>query len=160
MKPFFLFVLLAIAGCNNSNQHISDQAKTEIPNNDSTVLNEKPDSGDSKNLAKKKSEGASPKPYSNERFQNVTVRDLGNNEFLINGQAQVFEASFTWIVEDGHEEILQGHNTTDAGAPAWGNFSFTITALKKRPNSTLHLVLFEASAKDGSRQHQLSIPLY
>ena len=160
MKPFFLFVLLAIAGCINSDQHISDQAKTEIPNDDSMVLNQKPDSGDLNNLAKKKSEGASPKSYSNERFKNVTVRDLGNNEFLIEGQAQVFEASFSWIVEDGHEEIMQGYNTTDAGAPAWGNFSFTISAKKKRANSTLHLVLFEASAKDGSRQHQLPIPLY
>ena len=160
MKPFFLFVLLAIAGCNNSDQQTPDQAKTEMPNNDSAVLEQKPDSIGLKSETEKETEAASPKTYSNERFKNVTVKNLGNNNFLIEGQAQVFEASFSWIVEDGHEEIMQGHNTTDAGAPAWGNFSFTITATKERANSTLHIVLFEASAKDGSRQHQLPIPLY
>ena len=160
MKPFFLFVLLAIAGCNNSDQQTPDQTKTEIPNNDSAVLEQKPDSIGLKSETEKEPKEASPKPYSNERFKNVTAKNLGDNNFLIEGQAQVFEASFSWIVEDGHEEIMQGHNTTDAGAPAWGNFSFTITATKERANSTLHIVLFEASAKDGSRQHQLPIPLY
>jgi hypothetical protein len=49
---------------------------------------------------------------------------------------------------------------TDAGAPAWGNFSFTVDAPKKNANSTLHLILFELSSKDGSRQYELPILLY
>jgi hypothetical protein len=48
---------------------------------------------------------------------------------------------------------------TDAGAPDWGKFNFVVDAKKDRENSTLHLILFESSAKDGSRQHQLMIPL-
>ncbi len=49
---------------------------------------------------------------------------------------------------------------TDMGAPEWGNFSFTVDVEKKRPNSTLTLILFESSAKDGSRQFELPILLY
>ena len=79
---------------------------------------------------------------------------------MIKGKGQIFEANFSWIIEDGHEELQQGHQMTDAGAPEWGNFSFTVNASKKRPNSTLHLILFEISAKDGSRQHELPVPLY
>jgi hypothetical protein len=48
---------------------------------------------------------------------------------------------------------------TDAGAPEWGNFNFVIEVAKQRSNSTLHLILYETSAKDGSRQHLLPIKL-
>ena len=49
---------------------------------------------------------------------------------------------------------------TDAGAPEWGDFDFTIIVQKKRENSKLTLVLFESSAKDGSRQDELPIVLF
>ena len=97
--------------------------------------------------------------YSNERFKNVWVEKLSDTSYRINGKAQVFEAAFSWVVEDGHNELLSGHNMTDAGAPEFGNFSFEINVKKQRPNSTLHLILFESSPKDGSRQHELPIPL-
>src|SRR5690242_14496803 len=111
MKPIFLFVLVTLAACNNSDQQTSGQTKTETANEDTTQLKQQPDSSEFKNEKENKPEASSPKTYSNERFKNVTVKNLGNNEFLIEGQAQVFEASFSWIVEDGHEEIMQGHNT-------------------------------------------------
>jgi hypothetical protein len=102
----------------------------------------------------------SSKVYGNKRFKDVTVKRVGGDKFLIEGKGQIFEASFSWVIEDGHEELMAGHEMTDAGAPEWGKFSFTVEAPKKRPNSTLHLVLYEASAKDGSRQHELPILLY
>lgn len=98
--------------------------------------------------------------YSNKRFREVTVEQTGPNQFLVKGQGQIFEASFGWVIEDGHEELKNGYATTDAGAPEWGNFSFSVTAEKKRPASQLHLVLFEISAKDGSRQYELPVLLY
>ena len=105
-----------------------------------------------------------PKPvaklYSNERFKEVLVEKIGNDSFLIQGKGQIFEASFSWVVEDGHEELKKGFQTTDAGAPEWGRFNFTIRAAKKRANSTLILILFESSPKDGSRQHELPLVLY
>lgn len=98
--------------------------------------------------------------YANQRFKEVNVARLNDSTFRISGKAQIFEARFGWVVEDGHNELQQGFESTDAGAPAWGNFSFTVTAKKPRANSTLHLVLFETSMKDGSRQHQLPVVLY
>ncbi len=100
------------------------------------------------------------KTYSNERFRDVVVEKVGDNEFKISGKGQIFEASFGWVVEDGHNELEKGFEMTDAGAPAWGNFSFRVNAKKAQQNSTLHLILFETSAKDGSRQHELPIKLY
>jgi hypothetical protein len=100
------------------------------------------------------------KIYSNQRFKEVTVEKIAEHKFLVQGKGQIFEASFNWVVEDGHEEIKKGFQMTDAGAPAWGNFKFTIDVQKKNPNSTLHLILFESSAKDGSRQYELPVTLY
>lgn len=98
--------------------------------------------------------------FSNERFQEVTVEQIGPHRFTIKGKAQVFEAAFSWVVEDGHNELKKGFEMTDAGAPAWGNFQFTIEVEKERSNSTLMLILFESSPKDGSRQYELPIRLY
>jgi hypothetical protein len=99
-----------------------------------------------------------PKAYSNERFRDVTVRKNEGNTFTVTGKGQIFEASFGWVVEDGHNELMKGFESTDAGAPEWGSFEFSVAVQKQRPNSTLTLVLFETSAKDGSRQHELAIP--
>lgn len=107
-----------------------------------------------------KSENLLPKQYSNERFKEVTVERIDENKFRVRGKGQIFEASFNWIIKYGHDELKTGFQTTDAGAPEWGNFDFTITVQKKRENSKLTLVLFEISAKDGSRQHELPIVLF
>ena len=97
--------------------------------------------------------------HSNARFRHVTVEKTDGNSFRIRGEGQIFEASFSWVVEDGHNELEKGFQMTDAGAPEWGKFDFTIEAKKVQENSTLTLILFEASAKDGSRQHELPIAL-
>lgn len=98
--------------------------------------------------------------YGNARFKNVTVEKTGEHTFKISGKAQVFEATISWVVEDGHDELLKGFVTADMGAPEWGNFNFPIDITKKRENSTLTLILFESSAEDGSRQHELPLLLY
>lgn len=100
------------------------------------------------------------KMHSNERFKDVTVEKVGDHQFLISGKGQIFEANFGWVVEDGHMELKKGNTMTDAGAPEWGNFSFTVDVKKERENSTLMLILFESSPKDGSRQYELPVLLY
>ena len=100
------------------------------------------------------------KAYANKRFKNVIVERIGKDSFLVHGQGQIFEATFNWVLEDGHNELQKGFQMTDAGAPEWGKFKFIIQAQKKRKNSTLTLILFESSAKDGSRQYELHIVLY
>jgi hypothetical protein len=161
---FGLLLIVLFVACNNSEttlatsdkeDSITKQDGTAVDNDSVTVI---PDTSQSKSTTP--STNTSSKTYSNQRFKDVTVEKTGEHTFLIKGKGQIFEASFSWVIEDGHEELQQGHQMTDAGAPEWGNFSFTVNAPKKRTNSTLHLILFEASAEDGSRQHQLPIPLY
>ncbi|MGC5327259.1 Gmad2 immunoglobulin-like domain-containing protein [Brevibacillus sp. SYSU BS000544] len=100
-----------------------------------------------------------PKVYGNETFQNVTVKKVKENTYEVKGKARVFEATFGYVVEDGHNELKKGFVTASAGAPEFGDFQFTIEVAKAEPNSTLMLILFEESAKDGSRIHELPIPL-
>lgn len=100
-----------------------------------------------------------PVTYANARFKNVTVSKVGTDTYRLAGEGQIFEASFNWVVEEGHNELKSGYTTTDAGAPAWGKFSFTVQVRKARANSVLHIILFEASAEDGRRTHELPIVL-
>ncbi|MDB5252347.1 MAG: sporulation protein [Flaviaesturariibacter sp.] len=102
---------------------------------------------------------AASKPASNQGFRNVTIQKQTDSTFQVTGEARVFEAAFSWVVEDGHRELSAGHETANGGAPAWGPFRFAITVRKDRANSTLHLLLFENSARDGSRRNTLAIPL-
>ena len=100
------------------------------------------------------------KTYSNKRFKEVSAEKIGKDSFLIRGRGQIFEANFSWVVEDGHNELKKGFEMTDAGAPEWGKFKFIVRAQKQRTNSTLTLILFETSAMDGSRQYELPVMLY
>lgn len=97
--------------------------------------------------------------YANSRFRKVTVEKTGDHQYTVRGEGQLFEATFGWAVEDGHNELKTGFGTASMGAPEWGSFEFTVEVEKARPNSTLMLILFEESAKDGSRQHELPVRL-
>lgn len=146
--------MIIVAGCNSDDKKNSSDGNTT----DTVVSKSAPSiSIDSQLL--KPGITATNKVYTNDRFKNVTLEKQAPGKFLVKGKARVFEATFSWVVEDGHNEIVSGHEMTDAGAPAWGNFSFMVAVVKSRPNSTLHLILFEASAKDGSRQSELPIIL-
>ena len=159
-RYILILTLLLIAGCtsrNESPKYIPSGSTDTIHAEASNIRKQ-----DTKTDTVSKNEEIAQKPvlYQNARFKEVTVTKMGENTFEIKGKAQIFEASFSWIIEDGHEELQKGFATTDAGAPEWGNFSFTVTASKKRSGSTLHLILFETSAKDGSRQYELPLLLY
>ncbi|MEO7263462.1 MAG: Gmad2 immunoglobulin-like domain-containing protein [Ferruginibacter sp.] len=154
MRKIYYSLLIVIAGCNtadkknSSNENTTDTIKS-LPQ-PAIVL-------DSQSL--NTDTVSSNKIYANDRFREVTVVKQSPGKFIVKGKARVFEAAFSWVVEDGHNEIRSGHEMADAGGPAWGNFSFTLAVVKARPNSILNLILFEASAKDGSRQSELHIPL-
>lgn len=150
----FLLMLLAtvLLSCNET---------ITTPTNSTTTdsIKDKPNPDNEAEAIKPPSPSAQPKEYSNARFKEVTITKSGENEYTIKGKGQIFEANFSYVVEDGHEELKKGHQMTDAGAPDWGNFKFTIDVPKKRPNSTLTLILFEISAEDGRRVHELPISL-
>lgn len=102
----------------------------------------------------------SPAPlYHNDIFQDVSVMKVSGDTYTVKGKARVFEAVVDYVVEDGHNELAKGSVMASQGAPEWGDFEFTVTVKKARENSTLTLILFETSAKDGSRRMELPISL-
>ena len=166
MKVILFILILALISCNDNGQDtiVNTDTTTTINSQDTSSVNA-PSVDTSKTViddVKKPEPQPQPQPkvYANKRFKDVTVEKVGENKFRIRGKGQIFEASFSWVIEDGHEELKKGYEMTDAGAPEWGNFDFTVEAIKKRPNSTLHIVIYEISAKDGSRQYELPIPLF
>ena len=153
MHRFLLLLLLA--SCTSDTPQIRAVEKPET-----AAVN---DSNSNRKTSPKPAEQATRTPtkeYSNARFKEVRLTKTGDHKFRIQGKGQIFEASFSWVVEDGHDELKKGFQMTDAGAPEWGNFDFTLEVEKKRTNSTLTLILFESSPKDGSRQYELPLPLY
>lgn len=150
MRYSFLLSILMFVACNSNERADTATAVESTANNPDTVQ------------VTKEPEPEPPvlKTYSNDRFRDVTVERIGQDSFVVRGQGQIFEANFGWVVEDGHHQLKDSFHMTDAGAPDWGNFEFGFEVQKVRKNSTLMLILFESSAKDGSRQHELPIALY
>ncbi|MBP1931633.1 stalk domain-containing protein [Ammoniphilus resinae] len=96
--------------------------------------------------------------FENERFRLVKV-EKNADTYTVSGEAQIFEAVFGYVVEDGHNELVKGHASTEKGAPEWGAFSFKFNVKKQDENTSLTLILFEESLKDGGREYELFIPL-
>lgn len=147
MKQIIFLLFILITSCNKK-EKTAEETQELIKMNDT--------------VQRKKAivSNTSLKNYSNDRFRNVTVEKVNVDKFRVKGEGQIFEACFNWIVEDGDYELKKGYEMTDAGAPEWGKFDFTVDVAKNRKNSTLTLILFEISAKDGSRQHELPIVLF
>jgi len=78
--------------------------------------------------------------------------------FTVSGEARVFEAAFSWTLEDGHDILAEGHEMADAGAPEWGRFEFEVN-YDKATQENMMLILYVHSAKDGSMENELVIPL-
>ena len=154
MKWRGVLLIIVLMSCNNQQQKNAAEATDTSLNKDTATTNTGKFSQPGRDTLQP------AKVYANKRFRNVTVEKTGDHQFRVRGQGQIFEASFGWVVEDGHDELKQGYSTTDAGAPAWGNFDFLVQVEKKEPGTTLHLILFETSAKDGSRQYELPVLLY
>lgn len=80
------------------------------------------------------------------------------NEFTVRGEAKVFEGTVAYEFEDGHNILDEGFVTASAGAPEWGAFEFTVS-FDEVFFETGTVILYEESAKDGSRVNQLYIPV-
>ena len=147
MKRLFWISIILLVSCNKGSKNVTKNE--EILKTSDTLSPTKTTPPDL----------VTPKKYSNERFREVTVEKVNGNKFRVRGEGQIFEANFNWVVEDGHNELKKGFEMTDAGAPEWGKFDFTFDVSKNDENTTLTLIIFELSAKDGSRQHELPIAL-
>jgi hypothetical protein len=156
MRPFLNIITMRIivfaaivffSGCMEKKGAGNVDLKDSMQTGTSSALKAKPEQSARKDI------------YENARFRNVVVREIQKDVYRVSGEGQIFEASFNWIVEDGHHETDSGYVTTDAGAPAWGKFDFEIRLKPASPNTIRHLVLFEISAEDGRRVYELPILL-
>jgi hypothetical protein len=160
MKILFILFALCLIACNENDTQTHIMKEDTVQQRTRDIAPEIQDTVAKEPEPKEVKETKQPlQTFSNTRFKEVTVEKTGNGKYTVQGKAQIFEASFGWVVEDGHNELKQGNVMTDAGAPEWGNFKFSIDVKKARENSTLTLILFESSAKDGSRQYTLPIAL-
>jgi hypothetical protein len=76
----------------------------------------------------------------------------------VTGTANTFEATFDYELRDPAGKVLaQGFVTATSGSGQRGTFAFTIPF--EAPTGVGSLVVFERSAADGSRIHQVEIPL-
>ncbi|WP_209121323.1 Gmad2 immunoglobulin-like domain-containing protein [Alkalihalobacillus sp. BA299] len=98
-------------------------------------------------------------------LQNVAFRifePTPNSEvkdrIVVSGLARVFEGTILYEFEDGHYMLDEGFTTAASGAPEWGEFEIIIELDEVTSNSG-RVILFEESAKDGSRINELKIPV-
>ncbi|GGC74387.1 hypothetical protein GCM10007216_01240 [Thalassobacillus devorans] len=100
-------------------------------------------------------------PAEGEAFRNVEVSGK-NGSYVITGEAKLFEGSFIYNVEDGHNMLIE--NTThevDEAAPSWSSFELEIDIAEDQlpENGTLTLTLFEIDPKSGNPTNVNYIPL-
>lgn len=81
-------------------------------------------------------------------------------QLQLTGSARVFEANVSWrLLDTSGTAVASGHFNTSLGSSAvWGMFD-TLIALPANVRGNLTLELFEASARDGSPQGVIQIPL-
>jgi len=77
---------------------------------------------------------------------------------VVRGLARVFEATIQYEFEDGHFILNKGFTTATEGAPGWGEFEIVIE-IDELTTGSATVILYEESAKDGSRLHELQIPV-
>lgn len=101
-----------------------------------------------------------PDPTANNAFRKVKASGA-DGVYTITGEARVFEGTMNYAVSDGHSYLLEDFHTVAQGAPSWSPFTLNITVDEDDLplNGTLTIELFEYSAEDGSRIHEVIVPL-
>lgn len=96
----------------------------------------------------------------NPAFRNVMVTG-SQGSYQISGEARVYEATIQYEVEDGHIQFIKSFTTASTGAPDWGTFTIEVDIPEEElPGyGVLMLILYEESAEDGSRLHELPVIL-
>jgi len=78
----------------------------------------------------------------------------------VTGTANTFEATFNYDLVDSAGKVIATHFVTaTSGSGQRGTYDFTVPFKVERPGLG-KLVVYELSAKDGSRIHQSEIPVY
>ena len=76
------------------------------------------------------------------------------------GTANTFEATFNYDLVDSAGKVIATHFVTaTSGSGTRGTFDFTVPYTVDKPGLG-KLVVYELSAKDGSRIHSSEVPIY
>jgi hypothetical protein len=97
----------------------------------------------------------------NGAFRNIETTG-SNGEYVVTGEARVFEGAFLYTVEEGHDYLVdETVIEVNEGAPTWAPFEFEISIPEDLLpiNGTLTLSLYERSAKDHSIVNQYFVKL-
>ncbi|MCR8845233.1 Gmad2 immunoglobulin-like domain-containing protein [Paenibacillus sp. SC116] len=100
------------------------------------------------------------KTYSNDAFRNIGEVKL-SEQYVIKGQARVFEGNYNYVVKQGSKIVAEGFGTASKGGPEWGAFSQTITVPVSKLNSTqpLTVELFEIDMESGKQVNKVVVAL-
>ncbi|KAA0546492.1 hypothetical protein FZW96_14695 [Bacillus sp. BGMRC 2118] len=97
----------------------------------------------------------------NSAFRNMKVSGK-DGQYKITGEARVFEATFFYTVEDGHE-VLIPETVVQAkeGAPSWSQFELNLSIPKDKlpKNGTITAQIYERSANDDSIVNRVNLAL-
>ncbi len=87
------------------------------------------------------------------------VSQQDNGSYLVEGIANVFEASLTWQILDGAGEVVhEDFTTASCGTGCWGEFAVEVDADLIVPGeSSVRLLTY--SAEDGSETNMITVPI-
>jgi len=100
-----------------------------------------------------------------EKTANIIVEqpkpgDTVTSPFLISGRARVFEANVLMrLLDEKGEVITRKFVTATAGAPSWGRFNTSMQYTAPASPQKATLEVYTESAKDGSVQDLVRVPL-
>jgi hypothetical protein len=164
---FILSCLIVLSGCAKADQKNDNIEKKDasvitdqVEDNEDKVEPEEENTAEQEKQKDGNDEHEKPEVYGNDSFRNVTL--TGNKgDYIITGEARVFEGVFLYRVSDNQSYLIEGHVQLTKGAPSWSPFKLNISLSDKElpENETITLELYQNSPKDGSIIHQLLIPI-
>lgn len=105
------------------------------------------------------SELASEKVYSNKVFRDVNIKKIAPNQYVVKGEASVFEGTVNYVLSNGQTDLNKAFVTASQGGPGWGTFEIQLDTSTLTPNEKLNVILFEINQETGQRVNELVVPL-
>lgn len=161
---FFILLIFLLGACsmnnNDSENDIQDDPEETEENQTDTETDEDTDDPVEENNEQDAEENQDEVVLENEAFRifEPAPESIVGNEFTVRGEARVFEGTVMYEFEDGHNILDEGFVTASEGAPGWGEFEIIISFDEVANNNGM-VILYEESAKDGSRTNELIIPV-
>ncbi|MBU5594306.1 Gmad2 immunoglobulin-like domain-containing protein [Amphibacillus sp. MSJ-3] len=160
---FIIFSLVFITACSENRPEVDNESNEGIEEDQEDEGNDQTNPETEENHSDERDQGQNEGEIVAENeafriFQPAPNSEL-DHEFTVIGQARVFEATIQYEFKDGDEIIDKGFVTASQGAPDWGDFEINFQ-FDELTNPPATIIIYEESAKDGSRLYELSIPVY